>query len=98
MNCECDLRTKLVGDGCHVCHPKMAAEIAEDNRKDMLVLLRRLEWSGTYSYCTGWPCCPICKGIKHGHGKDRDTGEIPDNTGHRSTCELGRALCTEIER
>jgi hypothetical protein len=55
-------------------------------------LLRRLEWSGTYSYCTGWACCPVCKGIKPGHGKDRDTGELPDNTGHRATCELGAAL------
>ena len=34
MNCECDLRTKLVGDGCHICNPDLAADIAADNRKD----------------------------------------------------------------
>ena len=56
-------------------------------------VLKRLEWSGKYSYCTGWPCCPICKGIKPGHGKD-ENGVPPDNTGHRETCDLATALTT----
>ena len=54
-------------------------------------VLKRLEWSGRYSYCTGWPCCPICKGIQPGYGKDA-RGIPPDNTGHRDTCDLANAL------
>jgi len=27
MDCGCDFRTKLVGDGCHICNPELAAEI-----------------------------------------------------------------------
>ena len=38
-------------------------------------LLQRLEWSGKYSYCTGWPCCPL-KGIKPRYGRDYDTGSF----------------------
>jgi hypothetical protein len=26
--CECSLRTKLVGDGCDVCNPELAKELA----------------------------------------------------------------------
>jgi hypothetical protein len=54
-------------------------------------VLRRLEWSGRYSYCTGWPCCPVCKGIQPGYGKD-DRGIPPDNTGHRGSCDLAEAI------
>ena len=92
MNCECDLRTKLVGDGCHICNPDLSADIAADNRKDtMLMLLRRLEWSGIYSYCTGWPCCPICNGVKPEHGGGHQ--------GHMASCKLGQVLSAqEIEQ
>lgn len=54
-------------------------------------LLLRLEWSKPYSYCTGWPCCPICGGIKPGHGRD-ENGELPINQGHRQGCALVDAL------
>ena len=59
-------------------------------------VLKRLEYSGTYSYCTGWPCCPVCKGIKPGYGKD-ETGTPPDNSGHRDNCELVAALTPNAE-
>lgn len=29
--CKCDLRTKLVGDGCHVCNPEYAKELEKDD-------------------------------------------------------------------
>lgn len=29
MICKCDLRTKLVGDGCKVCNPKLFTERRE---------------------------------------------------------------------
>lgn len=32
MECTCDLRTKLVGDGCVICNPAAAAEL-QANRK-----------------------------------------------------------------
>lgn len=30
--CSCDIRTRLVGDGCEVCNPELAKEIAAENR------------------------------------------------------------------
>jgi hypothetical protein len=54
-------------------------------------LLKRLEWSYTYSYCTGWPCCPICRGIKPGCGRDAQ-GDLPNNQGHRSDCTLKETI------
>ena len=32
--CKCDLRTKLVGDGCKVCNPELAAEIEKELNED----------------------------------------------------------------
>lgn len=58
--------------------------------KKIYLLLKRLEWSRIYSYCTGWPCCPICRGIKPGHGYC--CGKYPDNSGHSPDCELDKAI------
>lgn len=58
-------------------------------------VLRQLEWSATYSYCTGWSCCPVCKGIKPGHGRD-ENGLLPNNQGHRAGCKLADAIESPI--
>lgn len=57
----------------------------------MQEVLERLEWSGIYSYCTGWPCCPSCRAIKPGFGRD-DAGRLPDAQGHTADCKLATAL------
>lgn len=54
-------------------------------------VLRHLEWSASYSYCTGWPSCPVCHGIKPGYGADED-GNLPLNQGHRDGCSLAVAI------
>lgn len=58
---------------------------------DAVQVLRKVEWCKSYSYCTGWPCCPICGGIKPGHGRD-ENGTLPDNQGHRAGCDLAAAI------
>ena len=30
--CQCDMRTRLVGDGCEFCNPQLAAELAKERR------------------------------------------------------------------
>ena len=58
-------------------------------------LLKKLEWSKSYSYCTGWPICPICGGIKPGYGRD-ERGILPDNQGHKKGCGLANAIDKEL--
>ena len=53
--------------------------------------LTTLEWSGTYSYCTGWKCCPKCRGIKNGWGADA-SGNLPVNSGHKEDCILNKII------
>ena len=31
MKCKCDMRTKLVGDGCEYCNPQLAADYKAEN-------------------------------------------------------------------
>ena len=30
--CKCDMRTRLVGDGCEFCNPRLAEELAKEQR------------------------------------------------------------------
>jgi hypothetical protein len=75
-------------------HEQLAEEFEELHRqvRSAIVLLRKLEWSKTYSYCTGWPSCPVCGGIKPGCGYDNETGSYPNNSGHREDCKLSAAI------
>lgn len=47
--CRCDLRTRVVGDGCAVCNPTMAAEIAADNAADAADAAREASLLGAFS-------------------------------------------------
>ena len=35
MVCKCDLRTRMVGDGCAACNPAKALEYARDTMVDL---------------------------------------------------------------
>lgn len=68
-----------------------ACRAAVSDMGELEAILKRLEWSGMYSYSTGWPACPICRGIKPGHGRD-SRGVLPDNQGHMTGCAMADAL------
>lgn len=38
MECTCDLRTKLVGDGCSICNPALAAALEAERQQHEVVL------------------------------------------------------------
>ena len=40
--CECDLREKLVGDGCEICNPVKALEYAKETITDLEARLREI--------------------------------------------------------
>jgi len=57
-DCNCDMRTKLVGDGCSICNPDMAEKIALDNFFADDVEYRQLQFGekieeGDVFYCDG---------------------------------------------
>ncbi len=54
-------------------------------------VLNKLEWCGIYTFCTGWPSCPICRGIKPGFGVD-ENGNYPINSGHKKDCDLNNLI------
>lgn len=40
--CKCNLRTRLVGDGCQYCNPEMHAECLEQKCEDLTAEIHRL--------------------------------------------------------
>jgi len=55
MDCNCDLRTKLVGDGCEVCNPKLAAELsAEAANLGAFELHDLYSEDGRHFFAKGW--------------------------------------------
>jgi hypothetical protein len=71
------------------------ADLVAERLAAMDAVLKQLEWCKSYSYCTGWPSCPICRGIKPGEGRD-ENGTLPDNQGHRKGCELANGIEKEL--
>ncbi len=47
MECKCNLREKLVGDGCEVCNPTKALEYAKET---IAALEARLREIGDYAH------------------------------------------------
>ena len=47
MECKCNLREKLVGDGCEVCNPAKALEYAKERMADLEARLREI---GDYAH------------------------------------------------
>ena len=41
--CTCDMRTKLVGDGCEVCNPALALEFAKETIEELRARVAWLE-------------------------------------------------------
>lgn len=36
MECQCSLRTRLVGDGCEACNPQLAIDLVAQERIELL--------------------------------------------------------------
>lgn len=44
MECKCNLREKLVGDGCEVCNPSKALENAKEEIERLRGIERAAQW------------------------------------------------------
>lgn len=42
MNCKCDFRTSIVGDGCDVCNPAQALEHARETIAEQAALIEKM--------------------------------------------------------
>lgn len=41
-DCKCDMRTKLVGDGCEACNPGFALQLANERIAELETALKNL--------------------------------------------------------
>lgn len=41
MECKCDLRTKLVGDGCQVCNPEYSEQFVQQSKDELYDLCKK---------------------------------------------------------
>jgi hypothetical protein len=68
--CKCSLRTKLVGDGCEVCNPELALDVAKDRIEELeteLAETRRQLSEG-----------PVCGGCEHKRARRFLENQIAD--------------------
>jgi len=43
-NCNCDMRTKLVGDGCEICNPIRAVEYYKEEVERLRKVEKAAQW------------------------------------------------------
>ena len=75
--------------GCDKClarvePPRMELLARLERGRKAIEAMEKLEWSAVHDYSTGWPCCPLCRGIKPGYGRDKE-GRMPAS-GHKEAC------------
>ncbi|OJW46203.1 MAG: hypothetical protein BGO63_03795 [Candidatus Accumulibacter sp. 66-26] len=51
MACNCDLRTKLVGDGCSICNPALAADLNAEHQTEVLAQMSEEEKRAALRFC-----------------------------------------------
>jgi len=52
--CKCDMRTRLVGDGCDVCNPELARELSERAADAPQVSGRMINWDSASTVLNKW--------------------------------------------
>lgn len=59
MECKCDLRTRLVGDGCEACNPALALDYARDEIAELKEAAKAMrEWIDAVPSETKLPTMP----------------------------------------
>lgn len=74
MECKCDMRTKLVGDGCEACNPEKSLECAkqtiadleEENEKLRKALQRAAAWGISSRAFDAHTACELEDWVKGG--------------------------------
>lgn len=68
--CQCSMRTKLVGDGCEVCNPKLAKELSADDKRVLYENLWELT-DGTAESSSATPTRPPMTDEEINNGMDK---------------------------
>lgn len=82
MECNYDLRTKLVGDGCSICNPSLAAEHEAEHSRDFAAWAAQVVAEAkkrTASDDVAWLVGDDATMRELGFDDDLDPGEYVDN-------------------